>query len=236
MTPPGWVPPAHARSRTDEQNARVAEAFDAIDAATDDPGLRIELRRICWREGFCNRDHHVGIHRRDSQSAMWASGAAWHRSHDRGDLNPDACEAHRLEGDEDGAQAWAPRGMFGQSPVWTVAAAWRQGECIGPWAHDDPYEAARLVVMRIQDLCDRKGYCTCEERTSVWAGVGRWKDRTHLHRMRSIERQCGEQPSEAWALAVFHDTASAMAAPIREQFHRFCRDLVRLLGYATQDR
>lgn len=170
---------------------------EAIDKATTDPDLRVELRRICQRESHCEP---ITIHAAD------AGGGArrWKRAVARGYLHPETCPAHALG---DGAQ-WSTYGPFGIASAWTVRFA---GSCEGPSALDDPRVAAKAAVAFMRRLCTHYGACSCEDRTRWWVGPSVWESRSHIDRELSLTRQCGVRMWWHWGAAALRDVVAGLA-------------------------
>jgi len=183
---------AARRAHDDEAVERVLEAYDAIDQATDDPDLRLELRRICKRESWCNRWGMIADHTNDG----WAGERMWKRAVAKGWLTPETCGAHAL-GDP---THWTCRGLFGHSAAYAIRHIDPDTYlgCIGPDTLDDPYRAAEAAVAYTEHLCERLDACTCEDRTRWWAGPGVWVTRSRLRNLRAIETQCGPVPVRRW--------------------------------------
>lgn len=170
---------------------RVLEVFAAIDAATTDPELRAELRRVCRRESACNWIEPVTIHAGDAAGGR----ARWRMAVRAGRLDPSSCAAHRL-GDP---AAWSTYGPLGIAAAWTVPHA---GRCVGPEVLDDPRVAVRAAVGWIHSLCRRQRACTCEDRTRWWVGPLVFADRSPWAQLATVERQCGDLPWWRWAGAL----------------------------------
>lgn len=166
---------------------RVERVYAAIDAATDDPNLRVELRNVCARESFCGAFGDPEIHELKSRPE-WArkTGARWHASGVRkGHLDPLECPEHDL-GDE--PADWYNRGHF----ALVASSAFRYfDECLPPSALDDPFISAKAYVANADRLCREQRRCTCEERAPVFFGLGLWNKRTPWRKMTTLARQCG---------------------------------------------
>lgn len=178
--------------------ARVLEVYAAIDAATDDPVLRSELRQRCKSESWCNWYAVKGVHDDDASLGR----TRWRRATERGLIDPERCDAHRLGDDRDAWGWWSTVGAFGTVSAFVIRHA---GECVGPREMVDPFVAARLAVAHAGVLCRRQRACTCEERARWWAGPGRWDNRSHLHRLRSVTFYCGDVPPYRWTAALVFD-------------------------------
>lgn len=177
---------AARRAHDEAAQARVLETYDAIDVATEDSDLRIELRRICARESWCNRFGQVTDHPEDS----WAGARMWRRAVARGWLEPDECPEHVFGN----GGRWAPRGILGMSPAYALRLIeGRNGGCLDPTALDDPYYAAEAGVEYVDHLCEVLHACTCESRTRWWMGPGVWSTRSPRKKLAAVERQCGER-------------------------------------------
>lgn len=177
--------------------ARVLEVYAAIDAATDDPELRSELRRRCKSESWCNWYAVKAIHDDDASLGR----VRWRRAAERGLIDHEHCEAHQL-GERGEWGWWSTVGAFGTVSAFVIRHA---GECVSPQAMADPFVAARLAVAHAQVLCRRQNACTCEARARWWAGPGRWDKRTRLHQLRSVTFYCGPEPSYRWTVALVLD-------------------------------
>lgn len=177
----------------------VSPVYDAIDTATSDPALRLELRRVCLRESRCRA---VGSHPRDG----WAGRRMYEGALRRGWVDPDACPEHAAS---PSAAEWAPRGPFGVSPAYVVRFA---PGCLPPEALDDPATSARLVVAWTRHLCRSAGACTCEARARVWAGTGTFRRRSRVRQLQTITGQCGPAPAWRWAHAWAADLAHGLAS------------------------
>lgn len=191
------VDPLIAATRAKDEAAvdRVEEVYEAIDLATDDPELRIELRRVCKRESWCNRWETVDQHEADA----WAGRSMWRRAVAKGWLEPARCEAHKL-GDTPGV--WAPTGAFGQSPAYGLRFIAEDGECLGPGSLASPYAAARAAVGLVEHLCDRLDACTCADRARWWAGPGVWRRRSPIRNLAALSSQCGPPAPGTYARAL----------------------------------
>ena len=174
-----------------------AEVFRAIDSATKDPELRVELRRICWRESQCLP---IGVHTKTvGTEAARRGGRRFHAAAVRsGQIDPDRCPAHHL-GDP---LRWSTRGAFGQVAAFTVRYL---PACSPPRMLDNPEVAARAAVRHVRMLCATYGACTCRDRVRWWVGPGRWADRSHVRRLSSEVVQCGEVHPFRWAIAIGAD-------------------------------
>lgn len=197
----GWFRPATPVDTLEdvERTKRVAAPVyhEAIAEAVEDvgrPDLAPMLWRICRRESWCGRYGVTKVHARDA----WVGGQAYRARVARGDLDPEACAAHRLTADRP-AWAFATRGGFGQIAAGVLHAL---GPCVGPEALDDPKLAA-LAAARTAAACKRwdgeagnryRRPCTCRELARRWTGGGRWDARTNLEQRRATVRQCGPQP------------------------------------------
>lgn len=183
---PNYTHPVDPRERVRAVH-RVLAVYKAIDAATPDPTLRAELRRICRRESACNWIGEVTYHEGDAAGGR----ARWEKAVARGWLDPARCDEHKL-GDP---ARWTSYGPFGIAAAWTVRYV---GDCAGPSVLDDPRVAARAAVRWVNGLCRRQGACDCESRTKWWIGPGVWEERPPLLRLASVERQCGDVPWFRW--------------------------------------
>lgn len=188
--PVGMYPPQDGREAAGE---RVAEVYAAIDAATDDPDLRSELRAICKRESWCNWYRRKAVHAADASLGR----KRWRKAVDRGLLDPERCEAHRLGGPDEWGW-WSTVGAFGAVSAYVVRHV---GECVSPRELVDPKLAVRAVIGHMDVLCRRHKACTCEARARWWAGPGRWDARSPITNIRKLEHVCGDQPGVAWASA-----------------------------------
>lgn len=162
---------------------RRMEVYAAIDAATDNPSLRRELRRICQRESACNFARRVGVQEIDA----WAGRVRWTRAAHRGLLDPTRCVVHGLGEPE----RWSTRGAFGIAAAYAVRYI---GNCIAPEALDDPWIAAVAAVSHARKLCAKYNACSCADRTRWWIGPGIWAAMDPLEREESIRRQCSGDP------------------------------------------
>lgn len=190
---PNYTHPTDPAARTLAAE-RAWEVYKAIDAATPDPNLRQELRRVCRRESACNWMSETRHHEGDAAGGR----LRWRKAVKRGLLDPDSCPEHQLGN----PARWTSYGPFGVASAWTVHYL---GECVGPSALDDPYVAAEAAVQWIGTLCRRHRACTCSERVKWWAGPGIWAERFHFQKLAAIERQCGTLPAERWAVAFIVD-------------------------------
>lgn len=162
--------------------ARVAEVYAAIEAATDDPALQAELRRRCRTESWCNWYGELAIHDGDASLGR----VRWKRAVARGLLRPDECEAHQLGDDP---RWWSTVGAFGTVAAYVVRHA---GPCVGPKVLADPDTAAELAVAHTEVLCRRHHACTCPARARWWAGPGRWDRRSPWRNLAAVRIHCGD--------------------------------------------
>lgn len=193
IKPPAGLPNYTHPLKTEDRvlaRARALEVHTAIDAATQDPELRAELRRICRRESACNWFGEVTYHKGDAAGGR----ARWRMAVASGALRPDECPAHELGEPE----RWTSYGPFGVAAAWTVRYA---GACVGPEHLDDPRVAASVVVAWMGSLCRRQRACDCEARVRWWVGPGIWAARSPWLQLEAVERQCGDQPLWRWGLA-----------------------------------
>lgn len=204
---PNYTHPVAAADRVDARE-RAWEVYDAIDAATSDPELRIELRRICKRESMCNWIRPVKLHRGETRSM---GRKRWKKAVKRGLLHPETCEHHKLGDDP---AVWTVNGAFGTATAYVLRHV---GECEPPESMYDPYAAARAAVGHMEVLCRRHKACDCQSRVRWWAGPGVWAGRTERHKMRSTTRQCGEQPAFDWIAAYVMDAYNFVTVGAWEQ-------------------
>jgi hypothetical protein len=200
--PPGLPNYTHPTDPAERVHAaaRAWAVYDAIDAATPDPALRLELRRVCRRESACNWLELVTWHAGDAAGGR----ARWRMAVARGWLQPERCPAHELGTPE----RWTSYGAFGVASAWTVHEL---GACVGPEALDDPRVAARAAVAWIGALCRRQRACTCDARVRWWVGPGVWALRSSIEQLRAIDRQCGAQPWWRWVVAFAGDVWQRLA-------------------------
>jgi len=173
---------------------RVDEVYRAIDAATDDPALRDELRRRCRTESWCNWYGVTDVHAGDASLGR----KRWRKAVARGLLDPEACEVHELGETREEWVWWSTVGAFGTVSSYVIR---HRGECADPHDMVDPFVAADLAVAHAGVLCRRYKACTCPKRARWWAGPGLWDRRSPLDRMTRTVRQCGEQPESDVAVA-----------------------------------
>lgn len=191
--------------RAEGAEERVAEVYAAIDAATEDPDLRQEMRNVCARESWCNAFSPPSIHELESRPA-WVrkTGEKWWRGAVRkGHVVPDACPEHEL-GDP---ARWYNRGVFALVPGGALRYF---EECLPPEAIDDPRVSAIAYVANAERLCEEQRRCTCEQRAPVFFGVGLWKRRRPWRRVVTMARQCGPRPWHEKLNAIALEFAFAM--------------------------
>lgn len=186
---------ASPRPRSLEARERVNEVYTAIDAATENPEWRAELRRLCKRESWCNRWSRVGLHACDAQPARGRN--FWGGSVQRGKLRPEECPEHEL-GDP---KRWNTMGAFGQAGT----GVWMLDGCHAPEEMEDPNVAADVAVHTFERMC-AKGWCECTDHARVWAGVGRWRSWPETRKLRSSVGLCGARPAWLWLGAGVYDT------------------------------
>jgi hypothetical protein len=183
-----------ASARSEAARQRVQEVYAAIDAATENPDWRAELRRLCKRESWCNRFGVVGLHECDAQERRGRN--FWGGSVRRGKLRPETCAAHEM-GDP---VRWNTTGAFGQA----ATGVWMLDECVAPEAMYEPAVAAEVAVKTFERMCER-GWCSCTDHARVWAGVGRWRSWPFLRRLKSELGLCGARPAWQWLGGAVYD-------------------------------
>ncbi len=202
------------------EEVEPAEAVRLAVEAEGVPEMLEEMLRVCHRESGCGRWGHVGVHKGDAGAGRNTYRAAVRK----GWLHPDECEEHRP------GRPWGRYSTFG---IMGTRSSWvlhhiedEFGRCAAPELLDHPGPAAlagvrwakacRKVVVRQtrrgQRLVKVPG-CTCRDRTRMWAGAGRFDERSHAHQRQAVERQCGPQPPlSPWL--VFADWAAAMRSTV----------------------
>jgi len=185
---------------------RVADDWyrDAIETAAEEvgrPDLALELWRICRRESRCGQYGTPGVHERDA----WVGRRVHARAVERGLLDPDRCEEHRIT-DARPARAFATRGGFGQIAAYSIYRLepyLAPGGCVAPEVLDQVGSAALSAVLAMVEV-DPWGQelrPTCPDRLSAWAGAGKVATWSNRERRRRMARQCG--PQDGLTLAEF---------------------------------
>lgn len=174
--------------------ARIREVHQAIDAATENPDWRAELRRLCRRESGCNQWGRVGLHACDAQPVRGRN--FWGGLVRRGRLRPHECPEHEL-GDP---KRWNTSGAFGQA----ATGVWMLDGCHSPEEMEDPFVAAEVAVETWERMCER-GWCSCTDHARVWAGVGRWRYWPATRRLKSAVGLCGPLPAWQWLWGAAYD-------------------------------
>jgi len=171
-----------------EEDVTPREAAYLAAEAVGRPELGEELERVCMRESRCKP---IGIHDLDG----WAGRRFYSRAVAEGWLQPETCKEHAPPADREEAMRWTTRGSFGGAAAYMLHRLPELGECAPPEVLDHPGPAA-LAAARFALSCDNyfKHPCTCQDRTRLWMGPGRWQRLSYYERRRRTERQCGPQP------------------------------------------
>jgi hypothetical protein len=114
----------------------VASAHTAAQMVGE-PGMEVELLRICHRESRCKR---VGVHAVDE----WASPRVYERAVAAGWVSP-GCQPYR-------PRAWSSRGPWGLMAAYNLK--WAGVPCLQPWVLDFPLVSAVIAARKLKAHCE----------------------------------------------------------------------------------
>jgi len=102
-----------------------------------EPGMEVELLRICRRESRCQR---VGIHAVDA----WASPRVYTRAVEAGWVSP-GCQPYQ-------PGEWSSRGAWGLMAAYNLK--WAGVQCLPPLALDVPLVSAVIAARKLKAHCE----------------------------------------------------------------------------------
>lgn len=114
----------------------VASAHTAAQMVGE-PGMEVELLRICRRESRCKR---VGVHERDERF----SSIVWRAAVRAGEVDP-RCQPYR-------PGEWSSRGPWGLMAAYNLK--WSGVPCLQPWALDVPLVSAVIAARKLKSHCE----------------------------------------------------------------------------------